>query len=229
MRLIKMALLAATAAVVAMAFIGASTASATENWIAMCLSQELLNCEDLAAHPLEGQIRALAGNGFFKGNFKIECPSGEGESNTIKSQQEANFNGTLESLTFTECEGNCDTVTVGTPIEVTLNMTEAEGDWRLKANNAKVLFSGCTFGVECEFEGNLNLKVQMDATSAYADPEGAAFNRIKGSALLCGSTGKWEEGRTRFDWVLDDEAETSHPVWPSLIADLTTADADDLV
>jgi hypothetical protein len=230
MRLIKMALLAATAAVVAMAFIGASTASATGPWIGFCKeatkpAEVLLNCKSgvFIKHPLKGQIRALAGKGFFLSNFKIECTSGEGESNAVESQQETNFEGTLESLTFTGCTGGCNTVTVGTPIAVTLNMeTEAGEDWRLKAANAKVLFSGCTFGVECEFEGNLNLKVQMDEEGAYTDPEGAAFTRIKGSGLLCGNTGKWEEGRTRFDWVLDDNVDpkkaTVHKnVWPSLI------------
>ena len=73
-----------------------------------------------------------------------------------------------------------------------------------------VKFSECTFGVTCEFEGTPHLKVQMDEEGAYTDPEGTAFTRIEGSALLCGSTGKWEEGRTRFDWVLDDGTVHDH-------------------
>jgi hypothetical protein len=215
MRLIKMALLAATAAVVAMAFIGASTASANPSTIGACKTVTLLNCGSLVAVE-NGKIRALAGKGYFLSNFKIECESGEGESNSIESQQETNFSGTLESLTFTGCSGGCNTVTVRTPQAVEINMTEAEGDWRLKAANAKVLFSGCIFGVECEFEGTLNLPIQMDETGAYTDPEGTAFTRIKGSGLLCGNTGKWEEGRTRFDWVL--AGGTVHKnVTPSLI------------
>ena len=221
MRLIKMTLLAATAAVAALAFIGASTALATGPWIGVCKAAELLNCAkaNLIKHPLNGKLRSLVGKGFFQSNFKIECESGEGESNSISSQQSANFVGTLESLTFTGCKGGCTTITVRTPQSFLRDMeTEGGENWRLKLNNLKILFSGCTFGVECEFEGSLNLQVQMDAQGAYADPAGAVFNRIKGSALLCGNTLKWEEGRTRFDWVLDDATPTVHKnVWPSLI------------
>jgi hypothetical protein len=216
-----MALLAATAAVAAMAFISASTASATAPWIGLCKAQELLNCANanLIEHPLEGKLRFLVGKGFILSNFKIECESGEGESNEIEAQQETSFKGTLESLTFAGCAGGCKTITVRTPQAFEINMeTELGEDWRFKLSNMKILFSGCTFGVECEFEGTLNLKVQMDEAGAYADPGGATFIRIKGSALLCGSTLKWEEGRTRFDWVLDDEAKTTHKnLWPSLI------------
>ena len=205
MRLIKMALLATTAAVAATAFIGASTASATENWIAVCLSEELLDCVNLAAHPLEGQIRALAGPGLFKANFNIECEKGTGESNKIESQQETALKGTLEKLDFEKtCTGGCKEVEVKTPQAVEINMTEAKGDWRLKSKNAKVAFSECTFGITCEFEGTLHLKVQMDAEGAYTDPEGGGIHpHQRQRAPLCGNTGKWEKGRTRFDWVLE--------------------------
>jgi hypothetical protein len=218
MKFIKMALLAATAAVAAMAFIGASSASATPTWMTFCKTPELLNCAtaNRVTHPLLGKIRALAGKGFFLSAFKIECASGEGESNSIESQQNGAIKGSLQTLTFKECTGGCTTVTVRTPQAVELNMENETAGWRLKANNGKVLFSGCTFGVECEFEGNLNFEVQMDATGAFVEPKGTSFNLIKGSAFLCGSTGKWETGQTRFDWVLDGG--TVHKnVTPSLI------------
>ena len=219
MRLIKMALLAATATVVATAFIGASTASATGPWIGLCKAQELLNCAkaNLIKHPLKGRFLLSLGKGFSQFNFKIECTSGTGKSNEIEAQQEASFKGTLESLTVTGCSGGCKKIEVKTPQAFEINMeTEAGADWRLKLANAKVAFSECTFGVTCEFEITLNLKLQMDAEGAYADPEGAKFQRIKGSALLCGETGKWEEGRTRLLWTLTDG--TAHKnIWPSLI------------
>jgi hypothetical protein len=218
MKLIKVALLAATAVVTAMAFIGASTASATPTWIGICKNAELLNCANLVKHPLLGKILALAGPGTFKSNFEISCTSGHGLSNAIQSQQNESFTGTLEELTFTGCSGGCNTVTVLTPQAVLLGMENATEGWKLKAVSARVNFSGCTFGVECEFEGTLDLPISMDATGAYVDPLGAKFELIKGSKLLCGVTGKWESGRTRFDWVLDDATPTRHlNVTPSLI------------
>ena len=197
----------------------------SHSWIGLCKAQELLNCAkaNLIKHPLKGKIRALAGKGFFLSNFKIECSSGEGTSSEIESQQETSFKATLESLTFAGCSGGCKKVEVKVPQAFEINMeTEGGEDWRLKSSNAKVAFSECTFGVPCEFEGTLNLKVLMDAEGAYIDPEGTKFQRIEGSKLLCGESGKWEEGRTRVDWVLDDATPTVHKgIWPSLTGELT--------
>jgi hypothetical protein len=216
MRLIKMALLAATAAVVAMAFIGASTASATKPWRGICLKNTPLNCAkaDLAKHPLLGLLLASAGKGFFLSNFKIECESGEGKSNALESQNEAAVEGELESLTFAGCSGGCKQVKVITPVALTLDMTTDEGGWNLSTENAEVEFFECTFGVKCKFGGSLTLNVNTDAEGSYSDPEGKEFKLLEGSKLLCGGTGKWEEGRTRYLWTLDDgEDEEGNPVW----------------
>jgi len=53
--------------------------------------------------------------------------------------------------------------------------TELGNDWRLKAMGAKVKFAGCPLGEKCEYEGNLNLEVQMDATGSFFEPKNAAF------------------------------------------------------
>ena len=221
MRLIKMALLAATATVAVMAFVGTSAALATGTWIGLCKAAELLNCAkaNLIKHPLKAKLRILVNKGFFLSNLKVSCELGLGESNLVEAQQQASFKGSLEIFKFIGCSGDCSVVMVRTPQPVEINMeTEAGSDWRLKAANMKVAFSSCVFGGECEFEGTLNLKVQMDGEGAYADPEGAAFTLIKGSALLCGATGKWETGRMRFDWVLDNDPVTVHKnITPSLI------------
>jgi hypothetical protein len=165
------------------------------------------------------------GKGFFASAFKIECASGSGETNLVESQQSGSFTASLEKLSFSSCSGGCTVVKVTTPQEVLLGMETDEGDdWRLKASNVKVAFSGCAFGVECEYEATLSLKAQMDAEGAFADPEGASFKLIRGSKILCGESGKWETGRTRLSWKLDDEAGTTHKVvYPSLLEGLTTA------
>ena len=226
MKLIKLTLLAATAAVAAMSFIGASSALATPPWIALCDAPQLLNCEvkHLIKHPLLGRVLLLAGPGKFNAGFvNVECTSGAGKTNEVESQQETNFKATLESLTFAGCKG-CTGVAVTTPQATVLNMETPETEsWRLKAENSKVKFSGCPFGVSCTYKGNLNFKVQMDEEGAFADPEGAEFTLAEGGGL-CAAKGKWETGRTRVDWELNDVKRSIHKkIWPSLIAKLTVA------
>jgi hypothetical protein len=227
MKLIKLTLLAAIAAVSATAFIGASTASALHPWYHICAENTLLGCAKRVKHPLLGRIVPVVGPGLFKAGFEIKCTKGAGKSNLVSSQQENAFKATLEELNFSECSGGCTKVKVITPQAVELNMaTDGGSDYRLKSNNAKVEFFECTFGVKCKFEGNLNLAVGMDAEGYFADPAGTAFSLIEGSAFLCGSTGKWESGRTRIGWQLDDVAGTVHfPVWIPLVAELVEVTA----
>jgi hypothetical protein len=232
MKLIKLTMLAAVAAVAAMAFIGASTASAvTHPWLAVCLKAELLLCKtaNLAKHPLLGRVIALVGPGLFKAGFEIKCNKGEGKSTEIESQQTGGFKGTLEALNFSECTGGCTKVKVITPQAVEVSM-ESEGTetWRLKSANAKVEFFECLFGVKCKFEGTINRPVEMDAEGVYVDPGGTEFKRIEGPEF-CGATGKWESGRTRLDWLLDDLKNSIHKnVWMSLLEKLTVAAGTEL-
>jgi len=218
MKLVKLTMLAATAAVVAMAFIGASSASATPPWISICKGAkvELLNCANRVTHPLLGRLIALVGKGSFKAGFvNIECEKGEGWSNQIEAQQSEKFLGTLEALHFTGCKG-CEEVEVITPQNVVLKMTTETGGWVLETETttAKVKFKKCILSQECTYEGNLSLPVQMEETvegkvietEAYVVPGGAAFKRVAPSTSLCAETGKWESGKTTFDWELNDKA-----------------------
>jgi len=239
MKLLKLTMLAATAAVAASAFIGASSASALEGshkWIALCDAQELLLCktEHLLKHPLEGKALLLAGPGEFNAGFvTVKCTSGHGATNFAASQQEQEpettttvptkaFLATLELLTFEGCSG-CTNVAVTTGITLHLWMTTGlgTGDWRLTALNSEVTFSGCPFGATCTYTGNLDFNVKMDAEGSFADPEGKEFTFSKGSGL-CAATGKWTSGRTRVDWKLDDTKGSIHKVvYPTLLEVLT--------
>jgi hypothetical protein len=243
MKLVKLTMLAATAAIAGMAFIGASSASATPTWIAICGKLQLLNCENkwLVKHPLLGRLIALAGPGAFNAGFvTIECASGEGNSTQekekaesgIESQQNKEFKGTLEKLTFAGCKG-CTGVAVKTPQAVTLSMMTETGEWLLEANGAKVKFTGCPLSQSCTYEGNLKLvlehhivkepKLEEDAVAnPAANPKGAEFTKVAlESTSLCAEVGKWEKGLTLFDWELDDKVfpnGTKHEgVTPSLI------------
>jgi len=221
MKIVKLTMLAAIAAITAMAFIGASTATATPSWIAVCLKAELLNCKSLATHPLLGRLVALGGKGTFKAGFvTIECSGSEGWSVQNESQQNGVSEGTVESMTLKGCTG-CTSIAFATPQAATLNMETETGGWRSKANGVKVKFTGCPFSQSCTYEANLNFEVQMNETEAFTEPKGAAFKRIEPSTGLCAETGKWETGKAVFDWELDNAAfpnGTRHKnVFPSLI------------
>jgi hypothetical protein len=208
MKLVKLTLLAITAAIAAMAFIGASSASAFPGWIASCAKPQLLNCEGkwLVKHPLPGRFIPLVGPGKFNSGFvTVECEKGEGRSNEIESEQNKEFKGTLEELGFSGCKG-CTGVKVTTPQKVVLNMETETGGWRLKTETTpgKVEFTGCPFGTTCFYEGEINLEVQMDEEGSFADPKGLELKRGAGSGALCAEKGKWESGRMRWDWELDD-------------------------
>jgi hypothetical protein len=224
MKLVKLTLLAATAAVAATALIGASSASATPTWIGVCKQLELLNCVNLVKHPLNGKILALVGPGKFNSGFvTVECASGKGHSNLIASQQNGEFKGTLEELKFETCKG-CTGVEVTTPQNVVVNMTEATGGWRLKTETTpgKVKFTGCPFGTTCIYEGNIDLGFEHSEKAghknAVINPNGFELKRGAGSGALCAEKGKWESGTTLLDWTLDDATPTIHEgVSPSLI------------
>jgi hypothetical protein len=237
MKLLKLTMLAATAAVAASAFIGASSASAvtTHRWIALCDAQQLLLCETnhLIKHPLLGRLLLLKGAGEFNAGFvTIKCTSGHGETNAVESQQEQEpgnsntlpnkaFLANLQFLTLTGCTG-CTTIATTTPQTMHLWMqTELGEDWRFTLNGYTLKFSGCPFGVSCTYKGNLVFNVKMDAEGAFFDPEGKELSLSEGSGL-CASTGKWTSGRTRLDWKLDDANSSIHThVWPTLLENLT--------
>jgi hypothetical protein len=232
MKLVKLITLAAIAAAVVMAFIGASTASATPTWIAVCLKLELLNCAkaNLVKHPLLGRLIALVGPGKFNAGFvKVECSNGEGNSEVtgvgkseIQSQQEKEFTGKLEKLTFAGCKG-CTSVAVKTPQVVTLKMSADTEGWLLEANGSKVKFTGCPLSQVCTYETNLILAVEdNEKTDVIANPNGFEFQKVAlESTALCAEKGKWETGATLFDWELDNatipNGERHTAVSPSLI------------
>jgi hypothetical protein len=222
MKIVKLVMLVAIAAIAAMAFIGASSASATPPWIAVCLKAELLNCKNLAKHPLPGRLIGLGGPGKFNAGFvTLECAGSEGWSVQIESQQKGESSGTLESMTLNGCKG-CTGVALKTPQTATLTMETEIGNWRSISNGVKVKFTGCPLSQSCTYEANLNLEVQMNETEAFTEPKGAEFKKIAAeSTALCAEKGKWETGKATFDWELDDAPfpnGTRHKnVFPSLI------------
>jgi hypothetical protein len=207
MNILRPIMLGTIAAFATMACVGASSASAaTHEVIQLCKAQELLLCAttNLIKHPLKGRFLDLAGKGTFKGLFTITCTSGMGDSNEF-AFGEKEIKEELVALTFTGCEGGCTKVEVKTAkrlIHTDLNLLI----YRRLTHEVKVKFTGCTFGVTCTFEGNLNLEIRMDAEGMFVDAgkENQSFKFVEGTKAFCGETGVWNEGITRLDWRLDD-------------------------
>ena len=200
--------------------------TADHSWIALCKVSELLLCANgnLIKHPLLGRLLLEVGAGEFKAAFSIKCPSGLGRSLELESQQESEFNTTLKSLFFEGCSGCGSAFAVLQPASLTMGTYEGN-DWKFKISGLKFEFTNCLEpGVTCEFEGNLDLKIQMSETESFVEPEGAEFKLIKGNEATCGKTGKWVSGRATFRWTIESgENAGTYNVWPSLLEALTKA------
>ena len=216
MKIVKLTMLVAIAAFASMAFIGASSASATHQVIQLCKAQELLLCAagNLIKHPLKGRVLLLLGKFSLKALFSITCPSGHGESDELEFfSNGAPVNLTLTSLTFSACEGGCKVIEVAPKQSgKVFDNKEVEPEWFLEAPTFKIKFSSCEGGATCTFEGVLKVKVQMDAEGSFLDfgKDKPAFNFVEGSKIFCGSVLTWNEGLTRLDWRLDDASGTIH-------------------
>ncbi len=180
MKLVKMFCLTAVAAVAAMAFIGASSASAT----ALCLTTE----EPCSGSNLKTNLLALATksaeNGFLGGLFTQECHV-EVHATVLNT---TNDNAaTVHALwKLKECSP-CSEVSVSSTGTVSAT---GKGNGVLKGTG-KALFKNCPLGAECEFEGaGVELTALGSSTNATVDAN-VKLKLVKGFAFLCGSEGTY--------------------------------------
>lgn len=180
MKLVRMFGPAAIAVVAAMAFIGASSASAT----ALCLNNE----EPCAAGNVKLNWLLLAAksaaNGFLGGLFTQECH--------IEAHVHALSNVTHAPATIhitwllKECSP-CTTITVTS----TATVSASGGGNGVFTGTLKKLSKGCPLGAECEFEGSgVKFTALGSATNATVDMN-IKLALVKGSAFLCGSEGTY--------------------------------------
>ena len=171
MRLIKMVGLAAIAVVAAMAFIGASSASAA----VFCLTNTS-SCTE--TKETVNMLSAKGEGKFVSGFVTVEChvaaTAKNGASFTI-------------SFTFKECSG-CTEVTA-TVSSATLTATG--GGNGLVEGTGDATFKGCPFGAECKYHG-AGVKTILDgsATNALALVVKQSLKKSGGSGL-CNETGEW--------------------------------------
>ena len=196
MRHLKMLGLAVVAGLAAMAFVGASSASAN---IDICefelpLTEEITNltgCPTGYKNLLTTLLffEAKATGPVLKGTIKEVCD----ESNTrVMNKGDGTLNGEVEWLSFTGNCSPCSTVTTeGLPYNGKINMEGSEY-YLESAGQAKL--SGCTFGVTCKFgTSGVKLKFVYGEHMAHNEfrAEEEVLTLLEGSKFLCGATGKW--------------------------------------
>lgn len=199
MRLIKMIGLVGSAAIAAMALLGAASAQAAPHeLIGFCGVNEPLLCASplvvtgtkfLATSP----NAVLKNSGFF--STPEECSSKVAFG--VKEADKKELEGTITEATFENCKGPCTTATaVGLPWKGKLKMTELGGTkYTLTAEEGGASLTGCTFGTKCVYSvpaGGITLQVEDTATGTKIVAAGVSLKYKEGSGeFVCGPTGTW--------------------------------------
>jgi hypothetical protein len=178
MKSIKTFGLAVAAAGAVIALIGAGSAMAAHDKIAVCTTNTPILCSvaNRLKVPAGGSIDTLllAVGVVIKGTLTEKCDQSLTTFKTEEEEKEV-LNGQITFLTFT---GNCSPC-------ATVKVLNAP-------YTAKLAISGCTFGVTCKFEGTAVTLLGVNAAEgAEFKAEEEELKQTGGSAFFCGSTGKW--------------------------------------
>lgn len=219
--------LVVVAAIAAMAFIGSSTAAAEiHEGIGLCKANEPILCKagNLITVPSGGSIDVsmTAEAPILKGTLTEKCNTSATTFNTTEEDKNPVL-GHVTALSFSGACTPCSTVkTLGLPYEAKLSMTEPgeTGDYVLTSSGGAEL-SGCTFGVTCKFEGTGVTLLGKNTTSGIEfKAEEEELKQTGGSALFCGSVGKWTANyKGAVVELLTAKKETikDSPVWLTLL------------
>jgi hypothetical protein len=181
MKYFKMIGLTAVAAVVAMAFIGASSASATT----LCLKNEL----PCTGENLKSELNGVSTDSKFTGGlFTQTCKNNKMHATVNNTAGEGAATATAELTFNTECTP-CKSVKA-TVESATLQISKGTMNGVITGTGHAV-FSECSFGAECQFGGtNVTLSAEGSETNARILAN-VKLKLEKGSALVCGSEGTW--------------------------------------
>jgi hypothetical protein len=196
MKFIKLISLVGSAAIAAMALLGAASAQASPHeLIGFCGANEPVLC----AAPLGGTGTkflatspnvVLKNNGFF--SMPEECDSKIAFEVEAVDQKE--LNGKITEAMFLNCRGPCPIVTaVGLPWKFRLKMTETlSTKYTLTVESGGILLSGCTFGTSCTYSvpaGGITLQSEDTATGTKITAAGVSLKYKEGSGeFVCGSS-----------------------------------------
>jgi len=181
-RLIKMLGLGAVAAIAAMAFLGAGTASA--HWCKLNQSP----CGAANEYPVGTKIAVKSSDAKLSGTISTDCESlAELELTSIGAE----LKGTVTSLSFTNCTNGC---------VATVNKKGTFDDKATGGGNGTVLMLGvevtlssCLGFAKCVAKGE-DVTLALFG-GAVGTAKGTALNQpISISGFGCGSTGTWNAG-----------------------------------
>lgn len=219
MRLIKMVSLVGTAAIAAMALLGAASAQAAPHeLIGFCGANEPVLC----AAPLTGPgtkflasspKAVLSNNAFF--STPEECTSKVAVE--VKAVDLKELEGKIIEAAFENCKGPCTTATAtALPWKGKLKMTETLGTkYILTAEEGGASLTGCTFGTKCVYSvpaGGITLQAEDTASGTKIVAAGVSLKYKEGSGeFVCGSNGTWTA--TYESKEADLSNGTKHPNW----------------
>lgn len=191
--------LAAVAASVVMAFVGATSAMAVEEHpnTGFCLKNEPVLCkaENLLAPPAGGTIRSLlvALKPELKGALNENCPESTSTLSTSEVMKKV-IKGSVTALTFGpsgKCSP-CPSVTAqGLPYAAELSMSvELGSEWSIATKGSAKLENCLGLGLTCKFGGPVNFTVKnVEGEGVLGLAEGKELKLEEGSKALCGETG----------------------------------------
>jgi hypothetical protein len=183
MRLIKMLGIAAMLALTAMAFVGATSASASIKELTMCKAHENL-CKK--ANILR-EIHGTATNPVLLGNLNEKCTSSLVVLKETGLATTTTITGQVTTLTFTGCSP-CTTVTTSPPYAASATKTAF-------TSAGSAVLGGCPFGINCKF-GTKGTALEYGKNAEGLVTEAIAKEEVltleEGSAFFCGSSGKWD-------------------------------------
>ncbi len=191
----KLISLAALAAIVATALVGASAAQADTHVIGLCLKAESLctgsglsGVVKVKAHANKAELK---NTGFFKTTEVCESDT------TVEAEgMKSPMTGSVTALTFTNCTGPCtkaESKNLPWTGEVTMPAEWLEVDMYLQTTTkGGARLSGCTFGTECEYGVPTGKSVSLLGAGNTVKAEGVTLEYKSGSgAFVCGSSGTW--------------------------------------
>lgn len=222
MRLIKMLGLSAVAALAAMAFIGASSASAIP--IDICLwnlpgepkALTKAECDKVGGtiHSGKEKVKFMshAVNPTLTGTVEEICEKSDATGYVVAGAESGEAESVVvESLTF---EGNCKpckkVVSNGLPYKGKFVMN-AGGGYEAVSSGEATLSEGCPFGVECKF-GSKNVTLELVENAKMDSHELVANDTLErtGGSFLCGSGGTWSAKYVTTLLPLGEQGELTH-------------------
>ena len=195
--------LALVSGLVAMGFVGASSASANIDmctWTTTMPSAlgpvECLEAGGTIHGLLTGSlsVESKATSPKVKGNLEQVCD----ESKAIfKNKGDKTMGAEMVTLTFAGNCKPCTTVTVFAPYEANIAMNSIGGEYFFQSA-FKIKFTGCPLGVTCKFgtgaKGNmdgLEVKYGTNMTNNEIKAEGELLELEEGSKMVCGEKAQW--------------------------------------